>query len=81
VRRFACRPISCTASATDDTGTSAMTSTPSVSNHRRAVAEPMSVLFWWSPEITSIRTPLICPPASSTAILAAVSDPGPPRSE
>ena len=41
------------ASATDDVGTSTITSTPSESNHLRAMLEPTSGLFWWSAETTS----------------------------
>jgi hypothetical protein len=38
--------IALTASATDDTGTSTMTSTFLASNHSRAMLEPMSGLSW-----------------------------------
>src|SRR3954469_21559059 len=71
---------SLTASATDEVGTSTMTSTPLVSYHSRAMLEPMSGLFWWSAEITSIGRPATLPPRSSTAICAASSEPLPPMS-
>ena len=41
------------AKATDEVGTSTMTSTPSVSYHLRAMLEPTSGLFWWSADTTS----------------------------
>ena len=46
--------ISLTASATDEVGTSTITSTSSTSIHWRTMLEPTSGLFWWSAESTSI---------------------------
>ena len=46
-----------TASATEEVGTSTITSTPSRSNHCRAMLEPTSGLFWWSAAITSTERP------------------------
>src|SRR5690349_843838 len=43
-----------TASATPEFGTSTITSTPSASYHLRAIWEPTSGLFRWSPLTTSI---------------------------
>ena len=57
-----------------------MMSTLSTSIHWRAMVVPMSGLFWWSPEITSIFQPLAARPESSTAICAASVEPAPPRS-
>ncbi len=71
----------CTASATEEVGTSTITSTPSSSIHWRATFEPTSGLFWWSADSTSIGMSLTLPPKSSTAILAASTEPGPDRSE
>ncbi len=72
--------ISLTASATDEVGTSTITSTLSTSYHWRAMFEPTSGLFWWSPTATSTFMPLAAAPKSSTAILAATTEPGPARS-
>jgi len=47
------REIWLMASATDEVGTSAIMSTPSVSYHLRAMLEPTSGLFWWSADTTS----------------------------
>ena len=69
-----------TASATDEVGTSTITSTLSVSNHWRAMLEPTSGLFWWSAETISTFMPFLAAPKSSTAICAASTEPGPPRS-
>jgi hypothetical protein len=66
-----------TASATDEVGTSTITSTLSVSNHLRAMLEPMSGLFWWSAETISTFMPFFSAPKSSTAILAAITEPSP----
>ena len=41
---------------------------------------PMSVLFWWSADSTSIGRPSTVPPKSATAIFAASVEPGPPMS-
>jgi hypothetical protein len=70
-----------TASATEEVGTSAMTSTLPVSYHSRAMLDPMSGLFWWSAPITSIGLPLTCPLKSAAAICAAMSEPVPVESE
>src|SRR5215211_7067472 len=72
---FFSRTISETASATEEVGTSAMASTPSWSNQWRASAEPMSALFWWSAETTSIGRSLTRPPKSSAAIWVASAEP------
>ena len=72
--------ISVTASATDEVGTSTMTSTSWTSIHSRTMFEPTSGLFWWSAESTSIGAPLTLPPKSSTAIRAASTEPWPARS-
>ncbi len=69
-----------TASATPEFGVSTITSTLSVSYHWRAIAEPTSGLFWWSAEMTSTLTPRFSMPESSTAILAAATEPAPARS-
>src|SRR6266404_2405755 len=69
-----------TASATPEFGVSTITSTLSVSYHWRAIAEPTSGLFWWSAEMTSTLTPRFSMPESSTAILAATTEPAPARS-
>ncbi len=69
------------ASATEEVGTSTITSTPSVSYHLRAMLEPTSGLFWWSAETTStFRPDLDSFMKSSTASLAATTEPGPPMS-
>src|SRR5918997_3756108 len=47
-----------TASATEEVGTSRITSTPSVSYHWRATLEPTSGLFWWSADTMSTLMPL-----------------------
>src|ERR671915_227714 len=69
------------ASATDEVGTSVITSTPSLSYHWRAMLEPTSGLFWWSAEMTSTLMPLSLALKSSTAMRAAITDPSPERSE
>ena len=51
-RRFFSFATEFTASATDEVGTSMMTSTPSRSYHCRAMAAPTSGLFWWSAAMT-----------------------------
>jgi len=68
---FLVRAISWTASAAEEKGRSAMTSTFSVSNHRRAIVTAMSVLFWKSASITTMGFPRTDPPKSRTAIRAA----------
>ena len=65
-----------TASAMEEFGTSRITSTPSWSNQRRAMANPMSGLFWWSAEISSTGRPA-SPALSSTANCAATTEPRP----
>ena len=72
--------ISLTASATDEVGTSTITSTSSTSIHWRTMFEPTSGLFWWSAESTSIAAPSTLPPKSSTAMRAASTEPWPARS-
>src|SRR3954466_8603459 len=69
-----------TASATDEVGTSTITSTLSTSYHWRAIDEPTSGLFWWSAEITSTFMPFFAAPKSSTAMRAATAPPGPEMS-
>ena len=67
--------ICATASATEDVGTSAATSTP-LSNHCRAMEAATSGLFWWSALITSTsqsRWAFI----SSTASCVAAREVGP----
>ncbi len=57
-------------------------STPCVSNHSRTLLEPMSALFWWSAETSSILNfGLASALKSSIAISAAITEPLPPRSE
>src|SRR5215831_14871262 len=75
--RFFSFAMFCTASPTDDTGTSRITSTWSTSYHRRAIPAPTSGLSWWSPTITLIGLPKTLPPKSATAICAAVTEPWP----
>ena len=74
---FFSRTTSLTARATDEVGTSTMTSTPSRSIHWRTMLEPTSGLFWWSAETTSMGAPATLPPKSSAAIRAATAEPGP----
>ena len=70
-----------TASATDEVGTSKIASTLSTSYQVRAMLEPTSGLFWWSAPTTSIFSPALdIFWKSSTASLAAVTDPGPAMS-
>src|SRR5215813_5432258 len=75
--RFFSFATCCTASPTDDTGTSRITSTWPTSYHRRAMPAPISGLSWWLPTITLIGLPKTLPPKSSTAICAAVTEPWP----
>ena len=69
-----------TARATEEVGTSTITSTPSTSIHCRAMVEPTSGLFWWSAKTTSMVASPIFPPESSAAIFAAATEPAPARS-
>ncbi len=69
-----------TASATDEVGTSKMASTLSTSYQVRAMVEPTSGLFWWSAPSTSTFMPFLAAPKSSTAIFAAITEPGPAMS-
>src|SRR5262252_3517027 len=69
------------ASATDEVGTSTITSTPSTSYHWRAMLEPTSGLFRWSAETISTLRPLCILLKSSTAMRAATTEPAPPMSE
>ena len=78
---FLSRTISLTASATEDVGTSTITSTLSTSIHVRTTFEPTSGLFWWSALTISTFMPLAAAPKSSTAIRAATTEPWPLRSE
>src|SRR5689334_16288952 len=71
---------SLTASATPELGTSTIMSTPSASYHLRAIADPTSGLLRWSPETTSTLRLLSFAMKSSTAIFAAITEPGPPMS-
>src|SRR5258706_4533260 len=68
------------ASATDEVGTSTITSTPSASYHLLAIWEPTSGLFWWSANTTSTLSPFSFALKSSTAIFAASVDPDPAMS-
>ena len=68
------------ASATDEVGTSVITSTPSVSYHWRAMFEPTSGLFWWSAEMISTLMPLSLALKSSAAMRAATTEPSPEMS-
>ena len=77
---FFSRVIWLTASATDEVGTSTITSTPSWSYHWRAMFEPTSGLFWWSAEMISTLMPLSAALKSSTAMRAATTEPSPERS-
>src|SRR5271155_190785 len=72
--------ICCTASATDEVGTSMIMSTLPSSYHCRARLAPTSGLLRWSPEISSMRLPCTVPPKSLIAISAACTEPGPARS-
>ena len=76
-----CAAIDMTASVTAELLVSKMTSTCCDPNHSRALAEPMSALFWWSAETISIGAPRTLPPKSSTAIFTATSEPSPEKSE
>jgi len=72
--------ISLTTNATEEVGTSTMTSTFSLSVQRLAILAPTSGLFWWSPATTSILLPLWAACAatkSAAACRAANTDPGP----
>src|ERR1700733_4995710 len=75
---FFSRTTDCTASATDDVGTSSSMSTPSRSNHWRAIDTARSGLFWWSALMTSTLSPLPATPKSSSACLAHTIEVGPP---
>ena len=81
VIRFFSFATGITASAVDEETRSATASTLSWSNHLRAVLDATSALSWWSAETISMGTPSTLPPASSAAICAARTDPGPARSE
>src|SRR5215471_12004519 len=77
---FFSRTTLLTASATPELGVSAMASTFSLSTHDRVMLTPTSGLFWWSPLNTSMFQPLAGRPESSTAILTAATEFGPPMS-
>src|SRR5208337_4245761 len=68
----------CTASATDEVGTSRITSTPSRSYHWREIDTARSGLFWWSALMTSTFSPLAAAPKSSIACLQQTTDVVPP---
>src|SRR5512144_1516819 len=70
-----------TASATEEVGTSKITSTLSASYHCRATEEPTSGLFWWSADTSSTLSPCFAGSKSSIAICAATTEPLPPMSE
>src|SRR3954451_2135268 len=55
-------------------------STPSWSNHLRAIEVATSGLFWWSALTISTFLPFTAPPASATAIFTASTAPAPARS-
>jgi hypothetical protein len=65
------------ASATEEVGTSRITSTPSWSYQRRAMVAPTSGLFWWSPEMTSALMPFSAALKSSIAMRVASTEPSP----
>src|SRR5262245_5392802 len=69
------------ARATDEVGTSTITSTPSTSYHCRAIFDPTSGLLRWSAVTISILRPLWVLLQSSTARRAATAEPLPPMSE
>src|SRR3954454_17267819 len=75
---FFSRTTDCTASATDDVGTSSSMSTPSRSNHWRAIDTARSGLFWWSAVMISTFRPLVAAPKSSTAWRAHTTEVMPP---
>src|SRR5712692_4352600 len=81
VMRFFSAAIGITASAVELVGISTTASTWSSSNHLRAMLAAMSALFWWSALMITIGLPRTLPPKSSAAICAAMTDPGPARSE
>ena len=66
-----------TAKATDELSMPTIMPTFSRSYHCRAMADPMSALFWLSADRISMGRPRTLPPASSAAICAARNDPGP----
>ena len=70
-----------TANAAAEFGTSATTSTLSVSIQPRARFAAMSALFWWSPVMISIDAPATLLPNSSAASRAATTEPSPLMSE
>src|SRR5580658_1203346 len=74
---FFSRVTPCTASATDEVGTSRITSTPSRSYHWRAIDTARSGLFWWSAVITSTFSPWAAA-YSSTACLQQITEVVPP---
>ena len=73
-------PSRWTAMPTAELVRSMIASTPSWSNQRRAIAEPMSGLFWWSADRSSILRSGWRRFASSTASSAATTAPGPTAS-
>src|SRR3954464_12740151 len=82
VTRFFSLAIGITARAAEVVTRSVIMSTPSRSNHSRALLEATSPLFWWSADRTSTEKGfLFAAWKSSTAIFAAMTAPGPARSE
>ena len=77
---FFSRPMPETASATAEFDRSMIRSTPSRSNHWRAVPAAMSALFWWSAETISTRAPGLAAMNSLATRLVAEIEPGPARS-
>ena len=71
-----------TASAVEVVTSSVAVSTPSRSNHSRALLEAMSALFWWSAEtISTLNAGLASAMKSAIAISVASTAPAPARSE
>jgi hypothetical protein len=77
---FRSRTSVLTASATEEVGTSTITSMPSRSSHWRATVEPTSGRFWWSACTTSTLIPRWVMPLSWIASRTAWVEPGPDRS-
>ena len=71
-----------TPSATDVVTSSVAVSTPSRSNHSRALLAAMSALFWWSAETSStLKAGFSLATKSSMAICVAITVPLPDTSE
>ena len=71
------RTMLCTAIAMPELGMSTTASTLPLSNQPRTICTPTSVFIWWSALMISIGLPSTVGPNSSTAILAASTEPGP----